>query len=67
MRIGVPKEIFPGEKRVATTPEAAKHLQKLGFTIAIESTAGEAAKLQDEDYREAGVEIVSSAAELWQS
>ncbi|MFT6791759.1 MAG: NAD(P) transhydrogenase subunit alpha [Cellvibrionaceae bacterium] len=67
MRIGVPKEIFPGEKRVATTPEAAKQLQKLGFTIAIESTAGEAAKLQDEDYREAGVEIVSSAAELWQS
>ena len=41
MRIGVPKEIHDGERRVATTPDVAGQLQKLGFTVAIEAGAGE--------------------------
>lgn len=67
MRIGVPKELFPGESRVATTPEAAKQLQKLGYTVAIESGAGDQAKLRDQDYKDADVEVIASAADLWSS
>ena len=40
-RIGVPREIFPGEKRVATVPEVVEKLIKLGFQVAVESGAGE--------------------------
>ena len=67
MKIGVPREVHAGEKRVATTPEAAVQLQKLGFSVAVESGAGEAAKFSDDAYREAGVEIISDARKLWSS
>ena len=67
MKIGVPKEVHAGEKRAATTPEAARQLQKLGFSVAIEAGAGAAAKFTDEAYREAGVEIVPDAKTLWSS
>ena len=66
-RIGVPREIFPGEKRVATVPEAVAKLVKLGFGVVVESGAGELAQLSDGDYREAGASIAPSAAELWNS
>ena len=65
MRIGVPKEIHTGEKRVATTPEAAEFLKKLGFDITIESGAGSAAKFPDDAYREAGVEIEQDTQALY--
>ncbi|MEH6648729.1 MAG: Re/Si-specific NAD(P)(+) transhydrogenase subunit alpha [Motiliproteus sp.] len=65
MRIGIPKEIEEGEKRVALTPEVATQLQKLGFTVAIESKAGEAASFDDEQYRQVGVEIIEDPRELW--
>jgi NAD(P) transhydrogenase subunit alpha len=64
-RIGVPREIFPGEKRVATVPEAVVKLVKLGFAVVVESGAGELAQLGDDDYREAGASIAATAAELW--
>ena len=64
-RIGVPREIFPGEKRVATVPEAVAKLVKLGFAVVVESGAGELAQLGDDDYREAGASIAATAAELW--
>ena len=67
MKIGVPKEIHTGEKRVATTPEVAEKLQKLGFSVAVEKGAGEAANFSDETYREAGVEIIEDADSLWAS
>ncbi|MEH6813114.1 MAG: Re/Si-specific NAD(P)(+) transhydrogenase subunit alpha [Motiliproteus sp.] len=67
MRIGVPKEIEEGEKRVALTPDVAAQLQKLGFSVAIESTAGEAASFGDKLYSEAGVEIIEDPKELWTS
>ena len=38
--IGVPKEIFPGEKRVATVPEVVPKLAKLGFGVIVQSGAG---------------------------
>ena len=41
--IGVPKETAPGEKRVATVPDVVEKLVKLGFSVAVESGAGDAA------------------------
>lgn len=66
MLIGIPKEIHEGEKRVATTPEAAEKLRSLGFDVAIESGAGNAANYSDDAYREAGVKIVETAREIWE-
>jgi NAD(P) transhydrogenase subunit alpha len=67
VKIGIPKEIFPGEARVAMTPESAAQLQKLGYECAIESKAGVGAGFSDASYKDAGVEIVKSAAALWKS
>ncbi|MGZ8216619.1 Re/Si-specific NAD(P)(+) transhydrogenase subunit alpha [Methylomagnum sp.] len=65
MRIGVPKEIHAGEKRVATVPEVAEKLIKLGFSVTVESGAGVGANFSDECYREAGCDIAESADALW--
>ena len=67
MHIGVPREIVNGEQRVATTPEAAQQLQKLGFSVAIEAGAGATANLSDKDYSDAGVEIIDSTEDLWKN
>ena len=48
MKIGVPKENFPGERRVATTPDVAIQLKKLGYDVSVESGAGEAANFSDD-------------------
>ena len=48
LSIGVPREIFPGEKRVATVPEAVEKLIKLGFKVCIESGAGDHANCSDD-------------------
>ena len=66
MQIGVPKEVFEGERRVALTPQSAAALKKLGYDCLVESGAGEAARFSDDAYREAGVEVVATAAELWE-
>ncbi len=65
MKIGAPKEAAPGEARVALTPDSAKQLEKLGHTCLVESGAGQSAGFSDEAYRQAGVQVVGSAAELW--
>ncbi|TAY52043.1 Re/Si-specific NAD(P)(+) transhydrogenase subunit alpha [Rhizobium leguminosarum] len=67
MRIGTPREICADEARVAMTPDSAAHLQKLGHTCLVESGAGLLAGFTDEAYRDAGVEIVESATELFRS
>lgn len=64
-RIGIPREIFPGEKRVATVPDVVSKLVKLGFGVVVETGAGEQADVSDEAFREAGAGIAASAAELW--
>ena len=66
-RIGVPREIFPLEKRVATVPEVVEKLIKLGFQVAVETGAGDAAQFSDDAYRAVGAQIVDSAAALWES
>ncbi|MBT4898137.1 MAG: Re/Si-specific NAD(P)(+) transhydrogenase subunit alpha, partial [Nitrospina sp.] len=65
MKIGIPKEIHAGEKRVATTPDVAKQLIKLGFEVAIEAGAGAAAHYSDASYVEAGVTVIKNAQEVW--
>ena len=65
MRIGVPREIYPDERRVATTPDVAAQLIKLGFEVAVETGAGVAASFSDEAYAEAGCDVVSSSDVLW--
>jgi len=65
MRIGVPKEVFPGERRVAVTPQTAEKLQKLGFEVSIETGAGAGADFSDSAYAEAGAQIVRDAEKLW--
>ncbi len=65
MKIGVPKEVHDGEKRVATTPEAAEKIIKLGFEVAVESGAGDQANISDAAYQAVGVQIVPSAKDLW--
>jgi len=57
MRIGVPKEIAPNERRVALTPDVAGRLKKGGFEIFLERGAGSAAFFPDEAYVNAGVEV----------
>ncbi|NVK05971.1 MAG: Re/Si-specific NAD(P)(+) transhydrogenase subunit alpha [Marivivens sp.] len=67
MKIGAPKEILEGENRVAMTPASAKDLQKLGYECVIESGAGANAGFSDEMYKEAGVEVVKTAAALFKA
>ncbi|MGW8268889.1 MAG: Re/Si-specific NAD(P)(+) transhydrogenase subunit alpha [Burkholderiales bacterium] len=63
--IGVPRETAAGEKRVATVPEVVEKLIKLGFTVAVESGAGDASNFDDETYRAAGARVVHGADALW--
>ena len=57
MRIAVPRESAPGERRVALVPESCKKLIQAGYEIAIESGAGEAAGFSDAEYRELAVAL----------
>ncbi|HEX6632364.1 MAG TPA: NAD(P)(+) transhydrogenase (Re/Si-specific) subunit alpha, partial [Usitatibacter sp.] len=63
--IGVPKETFPGEKRVATVPDVVPKLAKLGFSVIVEAGAGEAASIGDAAYEAAGAKVVADAKALW--
>ncbi|MDJ0812096.1 MAG: Re/Si-specific NAD(P)(+) transhydrogenase subunit alpha [Woeseiaceae bacterium] len=65
MKIGVPREIHAGEQRVATTPDVASQLIKLGYSVAIEAGAGAAAKFPDSEYEAAGCEVLPKAKDVW--
>lgn len=67
MLIGIPKESFPGEQRVALTPETAGHLQKLGYELVVEAGAGAAANISDEAYSNAGVQIEADTRQVYQA
>ncbi|MDX1459675.1 MAG: Re/Si-specific NAD(P)(+) transhydrogenase subunit alpha [Xanthomonadales bacterium] len=64
MRIGVPRESYAGERRVATTPEVAAQIIEMGFEVAVESGAGEKAHYSDEAYAANGCQLVSED-EVW--
>ncbi|WP_373356406.1 Re/Si-specific NAD(P)(+) transhydrogenase subunit alpha [Pseudoroseicyclus sp. CXY001] len=65
MKIGAPKEIEPGEARVAMTPASVRDLAKLGHAALIEAGAGRAAGFADAAYEEAGAEVLPDAAALF--
>ncbi len=64
-KIGIPREIHPGEKRVAATPQTVLKLKKLGFDVAVESGAGDSINASNAEYKEAGAEVLADAAALW--
>src|SRR6266704_302343 len=65
MKIGVPKETAPNERRVALTPDAAGRLVKSGVSVLIERGAGEAASFVDDAYAAAGATLVATPADLF--
>ena len=65
MKIGIPCEILPLEKRVATVPEVVSKLVQLGFSVAVQSGAGVAAHCDDAAYQAVGAEVLPDAATLW--
>ena len=67
MKIGTPKEIYAGERRVAMTPDSAQALKKLGHECVIETGAGLEAGFDDAAYKAAGVTVVKTAAALWKA
>ena len=65
MKLAVPKECRPGERRVAVTPENVVRLIKLGFAVAVEHDAGAAASFGDDDYAAAGAEVITGTRDIW--
>ena len=66
MIIGVPKEIKSNENRVALTPAGVMEFVRRGHTVYVQSTAGVGSGFDDEDYTEAGGNILNTADEVWQ-
>src|SRR5215204_3380791 len=64
MRVGVPKETAPGERRAALVPEVARKLAKAN-DVMLETGAGEAALIPDALFEEAGVSVVSDTGDVW--
>jgi NAD(P) transhydrogenase subunit alpha len=64
LKVCVPREITPGERRVALIPDAAAKLVSSGFDVAVESGAGNEAHLSDPQYADASVSVAASAEEL---
>ncbi|HZL18844.1 MAG TPA: Re/Si-specific NAD(P)(+) transhydrogenase subunit alpha [Polyangia bacterium] len=65
MKVGIPKEIYPYERRVAAVPETVHKIIKLGYEVVIEAGAGDAAAFTDATYAEAGASLVPDAAALY--
>ena len=66
MTVGVPKETKANEHRVAITPDGVTELVHHGATVLLEAGAGIGSSITDDEFRRAGAEIVSSAAEVWE-
>ncbi len=65
IRLGVPKEITLGERRVALVPDVVARLVKKGFHVVVEKDAGKTAFFTDDVYRSAGAEIVGNASAVY--
>lgn len=65
MIIGVPKEIKDNEARVSVTPAGVKALTEAGHTVLVETHAGAQSSFPDEEYQDAGAEIVGDAGHVW--
>ena len=67
MIVGVPRESFPGERRVALVPAAVPNLTKTGLQVVVEAEAGARAGYPDADYAAKGAKIVSDRAEVFRA
>lgn len=67
MIVGVPRESFPGERRVALVPVVVPNLTKVGFEVLVEAGAGVAAGYPDAEYVSKGAKIVGSRAEVFRA
>jgi len=65
MRVGIPKEILPGETRVAATPETAGKLVKQGLEVVVERDAGAAGYFSNAEYGEAGAKVSDEPDEVF--
>lgn len=65
MLIGVPKEIYPGENRVALIPSGIDALLSAGFEVVVQEGAGDNSHFSDEDYRTCGASIAPNAQSLY--
>ena len=65
LKVGIPKEIHPGERRVGIVPRVVPRLAKLGYEVVVESGAGDGAAFTDHAYVEAGARVVSDPRALW--
>ena len=65
MIIGVPKEVKDHESRVAITPAGVKSLTEAGHKVLLETRAGDSSALTDDEYQDAGAEIVGSPHSVW--
>jgi len=67
MIVGVPKEIYPGERRVALVPAVIPNLKKAGLEVVVGTGAGALAGYPDAEYVEKGARLIESRAELFQT
>ena len=67
MIVGVPKESFPGERRVALTPAVVPNLLKAGFEVVVETGAGVEASYPDADYAGKGAKILTERPEVFRA
>jgi NAD(P) transhydrogenase subunit alpha len=65
MKAGIPKEVTPGETRVAVIPETVKKLTQKNLEVLVEASAGADSGYPDADYEQAGATVVASADELF--
>jgi H+-translocating NAD(P) transhydrogenase subunit alpha len=65
LKVGIPKEVYPGEQRVSATPDTAKVLQKMGFEVWVEPGAGQLANFSDASYQAVGCHLCTDARQLW--
>jgi alanine dehydrogenase len=66
VRIGVPREVSPGESRVALAPHAVHELARAGHRVLVETGAGEASSIPDERYEEAGAVLLGEAGRVYE-
>src|SRR5689334_10445759 len=67
MKVGVPREIFPGERRVALVPGVVPSLAKVGVEVLVEAGAGKEAGYSDADYERKGAKIATTRGEVFSS
>ena len=65
MIVGVPKEIKDHETRVGLVPSGVLSLREAGHRVLVETNAGAGSSLPDQEYRDAGAEILTDAAAVW--